>query len=259
MLPSIMKSLSPLELNYFKIWLQEEFTRRCRVNTRYSLRAFSRSLELDASTVSQMLSGKRRISYKMLEKIENKIGMSFIVDSEAVQENLGKRYSLLSKDLFATISDWYHFAILDLTSLRGFNSNPVWIAHQLGISVPEVSIAIDRLKRLELLTEENNKLIKTKSNFSNYREGDTSGAHKEYQRQIVQKSLHAIDDCPQELKDITSMTIAGNSKKLAEVKNVIKKFRRELTEFMEDGSGDAIFHLAVQLYPVSKIEQEEPA
>ncbi|MES2769587.1 MAG: TIGR02147 family protein [Bdellovibrionota bacterium] len=254
-----MKNLSPIELSYFKIWLQEEFTRRCRVNSRYSLRAFAKSLALDPSTVSQMLSGKRKVSQSMLEKIESKIGMAFVFDSENLQQSMGKKYSLLSKDLFAAISDWYHFAILDLTLLKNFDSNPSWIAQQLGISVTEVSIAIDRLKRLELLAEQDSKLVKTQMSFSNYKEGDTSAAHKEYQRQIVEKSLHAIDGCPQDLKDITSMTIAGNSKKLIEVKDVIKKFRRELAAFMEDGDGDAVFHLAVQLYPVTSLEKREPA
>lgn len=254
-----MKNLTSTELSYFKIWLQDEFTRRCRVNSRYSLRAFARSLELDPSTVSQMLSGKRRVSKKMLDKIEQKVGMKFVFDTEDMHKSLGKRYSILSKDLFSAISDWYHFAILDLTLLKNFESDPSWIAHQLGISPTEASIAIDRLKRLDLLTEIDNKLVKTKTNFSNYKEGETSGAHKEYQRQIVEKSLHAIDGCPQELKDITSMTIAGNSKKLSAVKDVIKKFRRELAAFMEDGSGDAVFHLAVQLYPVTNIEKKEPA
>lgn len=254
-----MKNLSPLELSYFKIWLQEEFTRRCAVNSRYSLRAFAKSLELDASTVSKMLSGKRRISRVMLRKIEEKLGMAFIFDAEGMQENLGKRYTLLSKDLFRVISDWYHFAILDLTLLKTFVSNPEWIAHQLGISVIEASSGIDRLKRLELLGEDGNRLVKTKTSFSNYKEGHTSGAHKEYQRQVVQKALHAIDGCPQELKDITSMTIAGNSKKIVEVKEVIKRFRRELANFMEDGDGDAVFHLAVQLYPVTALEHKELA
>ena len=63
-----------------------------------------------------------------------------------------------------------------------------------------------------------------------------------------------MDNCPQERKDITSITIATNSKRLKEAKEKIRNFRRELCAFLEEGEGDSVFHLALQLYPVTELE-----
>jgi hypothetical protein len=46
------------------------------------------------------------------------------------------------------ISDWYHFAILDLTRLDDFQPEPAWVSRKLGLTVSEVKIAVERLLRL---------------------------------------------------------------------------------------------------------------
>lgn len=235
----------------FRILLQNEFSRRCQSNPRYSVRAFARDVELDPSSISQILSGSRRVSEKMRLKIANKIGLDLKKrDHKATDE----KYLLLSLDTIAAISDWHHFAILDLTLLPGFKSEIPWIAKKLNISLTETRTSIDRLKRLGLLVEKSGKLCKSKSHFSNYDKGVTSQAHKEYQRQIITKALQAVDMCAQERKDITSITIAADSSKLPEVREKIKQFRREMCDFLETGTRDSVYHLAVQLYPVTGIE-----
>ena len=235
----------------FRIWLQDEFSRRCRTNSSYSLRAFAKQLEFDSSTLSQILSGKRKISEKVAEKIYAKIGRPPVQNPSQTDST---KYMLLSMDAFTVISDWYHYAIMDLTLVKKFKSDHVWIASQLQISPLEAKLAIERLLRLGMLVQKNGKLKLSKITNTNYVEGQTSSAHKEYQRQIITKALHAIDNCPQDKKDITSMTIAANSKKLKEAKEKIKKFRRDLCTFLEDGEKDSVYQLGVQLYPLTKNE-----
>jgi hypothetical protein len=49
--------------------LQNELERRRRVNPRYSLRAFARSVNLEHSTLSQLLRGKRAMTWKSIRQI----------------------------------------------------------------------------------------------------------------------------------------------------------------------------------------------
>lgn len=232
----------------FRIRLQDEFSRRMRVNERYSVRAFANHLGVDSSSLSQILSGKRLLSEKKMKTLCDKIGIQ--TPSESTESD----FSLLSMDSFAVISDWYHFAILDLTHLKNFKSDPAWIARKLSIQPMEAIQAFIRLKRLGMLVEKDGRLVKAEGFYTNYSEGVTSAALKEYQRQVIKKALHAVDGCPQERKDITSITIAADSKKLKEAKEKIKNFRRELCAFLEDGESDSVFHLALQLYPVTDLE-----
>jgi transcriptional regulator with XRE-family HTH domain len=239
----------------FRFWLQSEFSRRCRVNERYSLRAFAAHLDLHSSTLSQILSGKRRVSRKLVSKVYEQIGRPGPLQNSLPQREAAA-FVQMQTDAFALISDWYHYAILDLVLLKGFQNSPLWIAKKLSISQAAAGLAVGRLLRMGLLKEKNGKLTKSQPFYTNYEEGVSSQAHKEYQRQIITKALQAIDFCSPEKKDITGMTIAADSSKLNEAKIMIKKFRRELCEFLEVGRADSVYHLALQLYPVTSFDNE---
>ncbi len=254
----------------YRIWLSREFTKRCQRNTRYSLRAFSNLLGMEASTVSQILSGKRKISAKMVQKLCNILGAE-PSEQEALlryanQRGVRNKIPLaeqqqieakqLTLDAFAIIADWYHYAILELTFVQDFKNSARWIANKLNITTAEASIGIERLIRLGLLVEENGYLIKTEVFITNFSEGVTSEALKKMQRSILKMGLKAIDDTPQMEKDITGITFSVNEERLDEARDLIKKFRRELAMLMGKGKQTRVYQLGIQLYPISKKSKE---
>ena len=60
----------------FKSLLESEYLRRLRKNPKYSIRAFARSLDMNDSTLSQILRGKRNISPKKVTDVGLKLGLS---------------------------------------------------------------------------------------------------------------------------------------------------------------------------------------
>jgi transcriptional regulator with XRE-family HTH domain len=93
--------------------LGDEFSRRRRINPRYSLRAFARSVRIEHSTLSQLLRGKRPLTWKSIDRI-------------------------------ATTMRWTGAAVLQSsTQSSEFDSRS--IARQLGISVDEVNVALTDL------------------------------------------------------------------------------------------------------------------
>lgn len=240
----------------FRLWLQKQFSEKSKKNPRYSLRAFANFLGLDASTVSQILSGKRAPSKKASLAICEKLSA---VPQELRRMGLSGNSSgddddfyQLSMDTFSILADWYHFAILELTFTEEFKSDTKWIALQLGISIQEAKSAVERLLRLGLLRNEKGKLKKTHTALTNHTGINTSVARKTLQKQIISKALKAIDEVPQEQKDITSMTMAIDPKNLDRARELTKKFRREMCDLLEDGKQSQVYNLAIQLYPVSK-------
>lgn len=244
----------------FRLWLQRQFTERCKRNPRYSLRAFAKNLDMEASSLSQILSGKRPVSKKSMQALCEKLsanpndlknfGLLTIEASDA-------DFMQVSLDTFSVISEWYHYAILELTFVSGFKADPKWIARKLSITVEEAKAATERLKRLGLLLEENGSLIKSSKFITNLSAVNTSSAHRELQRQVVEKALTAIDECQPEEKDITSMTMAIDVKKMNKAKDLIRKFRRDLSALLEDGEQSQVYNLAIQLYPISKKDDQE--
>jgi len=244
-----------------KDWLSQEFTRRCRRNPKYSIRAFAQLLKMNSSSVSQMLSGKRSPSLKMIENLSKILGASpeiqeqlyrFIKNKKNGTKETENNYTQISLDAYTLIADWYHYAILEMTFIEGFKSDAKWISKKLGITTTEARIAIDRLKRLNLLDERDGILIKTENFLTNFSNGVTSNALKNLQRKVLEMGLDAIDNTPAEEKDITSMTFAIVPEKLPAAKNKIKEFRRTLSEFLETGKQNRVYHLGIQLYPISK-------
>lgn len=258
--------LPPKTYTSFRLWLQKEFTDRCRRNGRYSLRAFAKLLQMEPSSVSQILSGKRIASQKVVSQICARLSVA-PEQAQAFQQEILKRkkridtaelashdYFQVNADIFAVIADWYHYAILELTFVREFKSNPKWIATKLGISATEATLAIERLKRLGLIEEKNKKLVKTTAHLTNGPDGFTAPALRELQRQLLQKAIDAIDECAPEEKDITSMTMAIDPLKLPEARAKIRNFRRELCGFLEtSGHQTRVYNLGVQLFPLSKL------
>lgn len=70
------KGEPPMETPFYRSYLRDELSRRCARNPGYSLRAFSRALALDCSTLSRTLSGKRRLSVRVAQRILRKLAMS---------------------------------------------------------------------------------------------------------------------------------------------------------------------------------------
>jgi uncharacterized protein (TIGR02147 family) len=253
------KELIHSEREIFRLWLQKQFAERCKKNARYSLRAFAKFLELDASSLSQILSGKRRLSKKatlnMCEKLSasytdlNRFGL--VQDTMTTDTN----YLQMNVDTFTAISDWYHYAILELTYVDGFKNDPKWIARKLSITNEEAKIAVERLKRLGLLLDENGSIKKSSKGLTNNGLINTSGAHKELQKQVITKALAAVDECHQDEKDITSMTMAIDTKNLEKARLLIQKFRRDLCELLEDGSQAEVYNLGIQLYPITSKQE----
>jgi len=258
-----LKSVAKSENSDFRVWLQQQFTDRCKRNPRYSLRAFAQLLQMDASSVSQIFSGKRKASTRVITAVCNTLGATSFQQDSFIKRSKAKfksgqlppdsrSYELLSEDSFKVISDWYHFAILELLNVDGFQGKASWCARALSITTVEAQVALERLERLSLIRKEGKGWIRTGKLVTNFTPGMTSAAHKHLQRQILQMALDAIDNVNPEEKDITCMTMAIDVEKIPEARKVIAKFRRDLSAFLEDGVQSRVYQLAVQLYPVSK-------
>jgi transcriptional regulator with XRE-family HTH domain len=142
--------------------MQAELARRCAENPRYSLRAFAQRLGIDHSTLSQILRGKRRVTTRTIERVGRSLRITadriagfvaFEQEHPPVALTVPTRDQAvrLARDLVELLTQWVHFAILELTSLEAFRPDSRWIAQVLGVTADEVNIAIARLVRYRLL------------------------------------------------------------------------------------------------------------
>ena len=130
----------------------------------YSLRSFAKVLRIGAGPLSQILNGVRNVSEKMAEQILDRLEVSpsersalYLYSSSEV---IPDQAYVIPEDDFKHISSWYHYAIISLTQVKDFDSDPKWIARRLGISENQVQDAVSRLIRLKLLKRTLNHSLK---------------------------------------------------------------------------------------------------
>ncbi|MBC7430240.1 MAG: TIGR02147 family protein [Bacteriovorax sp.] len=233
--------------------LELEFERRCEVNSRYSLRAFARSLDVDSSYLSKFLNNKRILSAKGLNTFAEKLNFPIELKLKSPKSKSAKpKFTSINVDQFKLIADWYHYAILELTLTQDFKPDIRWVASTLNISHGEALGAIERLKRLGLLTiTEEGRWVCAHNNTTTVHPG-TNVALKHMQREILKQAHDALEEVSIEERDQSSITMAIDKLRITEAKNMIKRFRRELMEYLEGGeSKDAVFQLSISLFPIS--------
>lgn len=243
--------------------LKQELARRCQKNARYSLRAFANSLGLSSSFVSKLINGQRPLTAKVLDQLSGKIEippeqvLAFRQKINGTQVSLQKQKTIefyqLKLDQFAFISDWQHFAILEMMTLPNCKFAAEEFSKGLSITTYEAQAAIDRLVRLSLVEKtKNNKWRLKTENGSAIDSSVNSGAAKKLQKQLLEKAIQAIDEIPLDHRSQSAMTMAIPSSRLNEAKELIKQFRRQFTEIMQSkGERDSVYQLSVSFFPLT--------
>ena len=157
------------------------------------------------------------------------------------------------------MSDWKHYAILELFKLEHFENSLAWMAKQLGISCPEIEDGLARLERLRLIhKKDNGKDELVSKNFSIVHTGFTSVAKRRLQRQMLEHSLLALDSIEYEARGHSTIVVAMPLNKLPELREKIRRFRREIDFFLEQQtSKDAVYQIQFSFYPLTTVDQND--
>jgi uncharacterized protein (TIGR02147 family) len=255
--------------------INEEFEKRKQINSAYSLRAFARDLGISAPRLSQILNKKQGLSLNAAQNLAQKLKLNelqktWFCDSVGSlhargfnqrsdfknkfqqYKNLSKIYTELQLEYFKVISDWYHFAILELTYHKEFKSDADWISKSLGVEVELVREAISRMKTLELLKEENGKLVDV-FKFLAVGNDVPSIAHKKFNSQLIKKALEAMFEQDVNNREYSSNIIAFNKEELPVLKEKLRKFRRELDhDIGSSKEKNAVYCLSIQFFELTK-------
>ena len=254
-----MQAVDQYYLGDFRGWLLSKYKKKKETNTSYSLRAFSKYLDISQPTLSQVLAGKRKFSKRNTLKIAKKFSLCPLETKELLKsvnnDGLETRENTdeirLENDKFILIADWYHLAILSLAKLKNNKSDPQWISNQLDISVLEVRDAVSRLKRLGFIKEENGNLIRVLKSSLNIETKTFSSAIQKYHKQNFKLAEKMMESENLENRKFSATTMALDPQKLEEAELMINRFRKKLAKFLESGEKKRVYTLSIQLYPIS--------
>jgi len=233
--------------------LKQELQRRCEKNPNYSMRAFAKALGVSHTFLSMLLKGKRPFTAKMFERIIDVLNLSPKEQKRLLGKLKVDESHHLSIDAFSIISEWYYYGILNLMKLPTFQSNPKWIAKRLGISEVQVSLAIDRLKRIEFIEEDSEgnwhrTIPNIKIDNQTY-----SAACRKFQSQVLSKAKESLENDGFEQRAIESFTLTMDSSQIPYARQRLREVSKMLSdEFENFGNQNEVYNLGIQIYPISK-------
>ena len=260
-----------MEPGFYKHCLKKELERRCESNPKYSLRAFARALRIDPGMLSRILSNQTIPTLKTSKKIlgmidldprerdlflrsvvnayqsKNMSKISQIMDGKELEDFEVERIEI---DRFRIVSDWYHYAILELTFLEGFESSPKWIAAELGLSEVETKFAIERLINVELLAEVDGVLKKTTPYITTDKKDVTAPALRRRHKQVMEKAIFSMENDPIEVRKHSAMTMSIDPDRLPEAKDLVEQFMENLCKFLDSGKRKRVYEFSCALFPL---------
>lgn len=265
--------------NDYRSILREELLKRSEQNPSFSQRALAQKAGVSTAHLNQVMLQKKKLSYEMAIKISKCLGFKnnekdyfcSLVLLENTQDQDEKQYILekikelkphrddefyfVELEQFKAISDWHHNIILEMTERIDFQSDPNWIADQLGISKVEVESALERLLRLGLLKKKNEGWIKSKPFYSIGTE-KVNYALRSFHKKTLEKAIESIETQTNDKKDISTITFSIDPKKLPKAKEEIKKFRRKMLKFLSSGKQTETYQLAIALFQATNKEEK---
>jgi len=253
--------------NYRDI-LKRVFASRAARNGSYSLRAFARDIGLSPASLSLVLNQEQGLSRVSAQRIGERLGLSEgerellcdLVESEHARGRKQRELAqirlrkhdiagtTLQLEVFQVMSDWYHFAILELTMVQGFESSAKWIGQALGIGEKVAALAIERLLKLEML-EEVDGILRQTTGFLATPSGIPSDALKKFHQQILRKAEEALYCQSVDERDFAAVVFPLRSADLPWAKQRLKEFRREIMARLEAAPDkDQIYCFSTQLF-----------
>ncbi|MBI3557121.1 MAG: TIGR02147 family protein [Deltaproteobacteria bacterium] len=228
-------------------FLNEELARRMRVNPRYSLRSFARQLGVSPGELSELLRGKRKLSFKLAVKIAIKLDLSMDEKNHLLSLVQGEEQLLhgqvpalalssrqLTLDMFHVVSDWFCFAILTLADCIDFKWDTTWIARRLAISETEVRIALERLERVGLIERKGKSFVAVKD-YVMTPSGIPSEAIRNYHRTLLSKAIEALELQSVFERDISGISLALDPAQLPALKKEISDFQDRIVQRYSQG------------------------
>ncbi len=243
--------------------IKREFERRKSINPKYSLRAFSIFLGISHAALSEMLSGKRRISAQNVKRVGSALGWSEkdVELALQAQQKDPLNFSQLTDGQIEILGRWYHSTILELFLLDEFNGREEWIAEALGLDLQETRKALSDLESAGLLRR-SKKGMWAVTSFKTSTLGNVKSkkAILNLQKQLLEKQIKALDEVPVEEQSSMGITIPMDLQDLPEARKIIYRCLKDLSLLLNRKGvrRSEVYRLQLGLFPLTRVRSVKP-
>jgi len=243
-------------------FVKKEFEERQQRNTQYSLRAYAKSIGIDHSILSKILSKKRSLTFETADRILSALDIQMSIKNSLLLtisdpsnfHGIGRHdeYRTISKEEMKKSLGWEAKAVLMAFEIPSVNPDTQSIAKFLNLSNDQVQGHIDTFIKMDLLLVSegiykfNGQSLVTKGSLSNQDILTT-------QRSLIEAALKYLDH--QELPSVySSSTIAIPVSVMPEAKRRLDEFRWAFGSWIDNVEKEKtdVYQMNVQFFPLGK-------
>ncbi|WP_415062522.1 TIGR02147 family protein [Bdellovibrio sp.] len=250
--------------------LEQIILEKRKSNPRLSLRSIALKMEISSGRLSEILSGKRRLTEYYLSKActalklppqrVEQIRRAYLSEETTKKSTRGYGKHLSEAEI-EKLSTWKPGAIMSFLETTKYqecrsenldaDKQTLFIANTMGLSAQETSSLLEILNGANLIRWEDGLWCpiynQTTTGYDVPNRYIQAGHSQDLL--LAQQKLFSVDI---EKRDFSSITIALNPKDIPKAKKLIRDFRRSLTSLLEKGEKRDVYQLSIQLFPISE-------
>ncbi len=252
---------------YYITKLKDGLCIRQQSNPRYSIRAYARDLNVDSSTLSQILNGKRPIPARSAKAFARKLELdpketTLFVESinrsatsldDIKIAPLDQRF-MLDESYFKVIAEWEHYAVLDLYELEDFEPTIQYIEKKLNLTNPRALQVLANLEICGLLVKDKNGYRKAHPDIRTTEDSRGEALNQAHLEELELAKIK-LKEIEKEYRDFSSATYAIDPEKMDEAKTIIREFRQKMGALLKTGEKKEVYMLAIQFYPLTDLSK----
>lgn len=246
-----------MEVNRVQRLLTQSFMDLRAKNPRLSHRFFARKLGISSGALSEIMKGKRKVSDKLAVRIAERLQLdpkarAALMAPRIDSEEAGQfEYLQLQDDQYHLISEWQHYALLNLVKSESCEHRISWFAERLNLSEKVVSEALNRLLRLGMLSFQKKKYMRTKGHFKTSDDILNTSIQRSHLEDLELYSdlLRSLE--PNE-RDLTSVTMLLAPSRMGEFKKWLRSAQDRFASKFETTDSATVYRLSFALFPLKK-------
>ncbi|MEQ1877308.1 MAG: DUF4423 domain-containing protein [Bdellovibrionia bacterium] len=240
--------------------LREELKRRCERNPRYSIRAFARSLNIHPSTLAAILSQKRPLTPKTAERLLSSLGMDPIERQKMISSLLidgvtEKPFGTVEEETARARSSWNHAAVMNLLRTNRAPTTIAGISRRLELAPIQVNEILTRLIYLDFIQPAAVGWALMGAPLDS--QGESESLTVSSRIQLLDRAKNSLKEDMENTRDFAGVTLTGSAVQLREARDLIRSFCGELSRVFDRGPADEVYHLSVQLFPLSHADSHQ--
>lgn len=255
---------------YYIECINNKFQEKLSINPSYSLRSYSRFLEIAPQVLSEIFNGKRHLPMKNADQIIVKLGLAphnaYLFKKslnstksrlkDIAKLSLSEEHILSNERHFKIIAEWEYYAIITLLEIKESFDSEKKIALRLGLSELRVKYVLDILIKEKLIIRNSSRIFKKITNKLSTTQDIPSLALKKGHQELLKLASAKIETIAIQDRFYSASTIAIKKEKLLAAKELIREFRSKLSRFIASDQADEVYQMNIQLFPLTIQEDD---